>query len=895
MRNMPSAKFKNKTNEIAPEKSVLKSRARPGKNLKPAKISVAKKSLAEIFSYIKTLTEKAEKTPAVLIEPSPLKTFSSNFVAPTTPFIPKYLLPIKKNAPLKTAAIALSPKPLSEHIVDLRAITTISKKAKPTKRQPFAYAEPRIISHRRVRFSWQNSLPVAFAKFIAALSKKTVVGLGKALVAPVTIGLRLVENIDLDRKKDILVTSLVAKKETAAPEKISKETEPIIVSARPFNLRRAILSFATVSMAVVLPMEGMNLYRSLSDVKNKAESAGISGLVIADVAKNGILPDPTTIEAARIAFADAGLAVAKVGFWENTIIDAIPVIGEKFRSGKELISAGEKLLKAAASLNDLAAALSLKSEDVTQKISELEKIAAAAEPNLGGAVNDLLKIKAIPSQISKENFNHNLSLLIAADNSLKSFLNLAPSLYQILGKDSTKRYLVIFQNNAELRPTGGFMGSFALLDVDRGRITKIEVPAGGPYDLQGSLKASVLAPDPLRLVNARWQFQDANWFPDFPTSAQKIIWFYNKAGGPSVDGVIALNAPVLAKLVDAVGPIDMPAYGQTVTSDTVLKITQEIVESNTARASGKPKQFIADLLPKVLDKVMTSDRDTLLSAVSIFGDSLALKDIQIYMRDGDIQKKISEMNWSGELAPLPAKTDFFELVRSNIAGQKTDAVIATTISHRSNIADDGTITDTVTITLNHNGKKNEPMTGVRNVEYLRVYVPEGSELVSDSGDINAPSYKLFDTPPAGCIPDQTLADVTGAVFHDQTTGVAINNEFRRTVFGAWTQTDPGESSTITFVYNLPWKAVPARAVASLSKKLIFASEPVGSFTHNIIFARQSGANETKVTASLSLPLSWYPLFASPEGMATSNGYQTTFELNGDKKLSLSAVAPADKQ
>jgi Protein of unknown function (DUF4012) len=851
-------------------------------------------------------------TSAAVLPRARQKIFSGKFIAPVTLFIPKKLLikqPTAAAAKIKT--IALSQKPVSEHIVDLRALPTVSKKIKRSERKRTSFIEPRILSHRRTKFSWQNSVPVAFAKFTVALFRHLTVGLLKTIISPVTLGLSIAEKIDLDRKKDILPARKTAEPTFEAkplssrgfasvPAEVSPrpETEPdapLAPIVRPFNLRRAVLSFATVSMAVVLPLEGLNLYRSLNNVKDKAETAGAQGLVLAANAESGVLPDPTSIESARLAFADAGSAVRKVGFWQNAFVELIPGIGEQYRSGKELVSAGENLMKAAASLHDFNDALAVKSDDVTQKIAALEKAANRTEPALDAAVSDLLNVQSIPTQISKESFRQNLSLLVSADDSLKSFLGLAPSLYQILGKDSAKRYLVIFQNNAEIRPTGGFMGSFALLDVNRGRITKIEVPAGGPYDLQGSLKASVLAPDPLRLVNARWQFQDANWFPDFPTSAKKIMWFYNKANGPTVDGVIALNAPVLAKLVDAVGPINMPDYGKIVVGDTVLKTTEQIVESDAARQSGKPKQFIADLLPMVLDKIMTGDRDTMLRAVSIFGDSLNNKDIQLYMRDPGVQKKMSDLGWTGEIASIPPKTDSFELVRANIAGQKTDTVISTDINHKSSIADDGTITDTVTVTLKHNGVKGEPMTGVRNVEYLRVYVPEGSVLVADGGDIRPPDYKLFDTPPTGAIPDQTLADITGPVIHDQATGVAANNEFGRTVFGAWTQTDPGKSSSITFVYNLPWKAEPTPAAPTLSSKLLMTAVPASSFTHGIVFSSQSGASNTTVTASLALPLSWYPLFAEPEGIATSAGYLTSFKLTADKHLSLSAAAPTNEQ
>lgn len=60
--------------------------------------------------------------------------------------------------------------------------------------------------------------------------------------------------------------------------------------------------------------------------------------------------------------------------------------------------------------------------------------------------------------------------------------------YKVLGGDKQQRYLLVFQNSDELRPTGGFMGSLSIVDVYQGKILNSETPTGGPYDWQGWLK-----------------------------------------------------------------------------------------------------------------------------------------------------------------------------------------------------------------------------------------------------------------------------------------------------------------------------------------------------------------------------------------------------------------------
>ena len=146
----------------------------------------------------------------------------------------------------------------------------------------------------------------------------------------------------------------------------------------------------------------------------------------------------------------------------------------------------------------------------------------------------LLQVDANFSSVREENipfeyreeFSRMRGALHTLSGNMKDITDLGDGILRIFAKDQLRRYLVVFQNNTELRATGGFIGSFALVDFANGKIKHIEIPTGGPYDLAGSLRETVMSPQPLHIVNPIWQFQDANWFPDFPTSAKKIMWFY---------------------------------------------------------------------------------------------------------------------------------------------------------------------------------------------------------------------------------------------------------------------------------------------------------------------------------------------------------------------------------
>jgi len=250
-----------------------------------------------------------------------------------------------------------------------------------------------------------------------------------------------------------------------------------------------------------------------------------------------------------------------------------------------------------------------------------------------------------------------------------------------LGDERKMKYLIAFQNNTELRPTGGFIGSFAEMDMLNGEITNIHIPEGGTYDLQGQLTKFVEAPQPLGLINDRWEFHDANWFPDFPTSARKLMWFYDKAGEPTVDGVIAINADLIPALLEITGPIEMPTYERTIDSENFLFETQKIVElehekydtTSEERTAEAPKQFIGDLAPLLLERIQNADMKELLAIADVIGDGLVEKDVQLYMNNTSLQSHISELGWSGEQKEAPG--DYLQIVSANLGGGKTDSVI----------------------------------------------------------------------------------------------------------------------------------------------------------------------------------------------------------------------------
>lgn len=399
-----------------------------------------------------------------------------------------------------------------------------------------------------------------------------------------------------------------------------------------------------------------------------------------------------------------------------------------------------------------------------------------------------------------ENTVHSLQKVAASALTIAGYAkDVSAVLPLAAGQTAPKRYLLLFQNHHELRPTGGFIGSFAVVEMDKGAVVKWDLPGGGSYDLQGQFTAQLASPRPLWLVNPRFEFQDMNWFPDFPTSARKLADTYEKAAGGTVDGVVAITSRVMENLLAIIGPVEVPDSGKIVTAENFMELTQSAVELEYDKTANRPKEFLRELMDALSGKLASMSGEEKARVLMAALQGLATKDIQMFSRDGRVEEALGALDWTGALKDAPS--DYLLLVSSNIGGGKTDGAIEQHIDKTTRIRADGTLSGTVRITLAHRGDPQNFWTRKRNVSFLRLYVPEGSTLVSASGFTAPPKYLFAD--PSGALTQDT--DVRAAE-RSATTGPAntsIMRENHKTVFGNWIQIDPGQTKTFEFSYDLP--------------------------------------------------------------------------------------------
>jgi hypothetical protein len=363
----------------------------------------------------------------------------------------------------------------------------------------------------------------------------------------------------------------------------------------------------------------------------------------------------------------------------------------KISSGKNAIVAGKHFAAAGIPLSQVAlsAKFSQRRSSQGEKVSWLDFLATLKTPlatsrqelTLAQKALNKIELADIPAAKQKKFLSVREETPIVL-GLLQSFEEHEALLEELLGGNGPRKYLFLLENNQELRATGGFIGTYALLEVNDGVLRRFFVD--GIFNPDGQLKENIVPPQPIQKISAAWSLHDSNWFPDFPTSAEKAISFYEKTGGPTVDGVITLTPTIMQKLLQVVGPITLPQYGLTVDADNFIPVIQEQVEVKYDRVENQPKKILADLSGVLMEKVFAAqDKASLGQVAEALVEGLNEKQALLYMRHKEAQTLIEKVGWSGRMLDTPK--DYLSVVHSNINGYKTDGVIDEVIKHQAEI------------------------------------------------------------------------------------------------------------------------------------------------------------------------------------------------------------------
>ncbi|KKW35133.1 MAG: Tetratricopeptide TPR_2 repeat protein [Candidatus Giovannonibacteria bacterium GW2011_GWA2_53_7] len=603
------------------------------------------------------------------------------------------------------------------------------------------------------------------------------------------------------------------------------------------------LSLAVVSVLVVgIPLLAVRWVKNVVADSQTLVASGESGLQqlqdgLASAASLNFASATAQLQAARQTFSSLGQELAQKPAWLFEVAKILPGSAGAAGHSRDLANAGQELAAGGELLSNSLTSLQLQDQtSLTDQLQQLKQQLSQARQHLQVA-NQLLStipLEVLPDS-HRDQFKSVKELLPLAIQSMDTFGQVTDFAHVFLGGDRAKTYLVLSQNPNELRGTGGFLGGMAIVTLDHGVVQKLDMPGGGPYDLEAAQKVRVAGPKPLRLLrDGGWYIWDANWWPDGPASLDKIEWFWKNSDGRPIDGVITVSAPAFADLLAVTGPIVMSDYDKTITSENFIVETQRAVELEYDKTENKPKQFLADLTPKLLEALFNLRGPQLLSALGSVNESLANGYILIRSHDPELQEQAHSWGWDG--AVRQTSGDYFMLVDTNIGGGKTDGSIVVDVTHRAEVQPDGQIVETAHITRN-----------------LKESLP-------------------------GALRDTDVAAVEDKALRDEISGTRITREFGKTVFANWVVLPVGESRSVEIRYRLPQRLwASASRPDWLSKLLGSNNSPYA--TYQLLVQAQPGTTDRRFSHELLLPSN--TSIAWSQGSAGLHLQQQTGSLKAD--------------
>jgi len=389
------------------------------------------------------------------------------------------------------------------------------------------------------------------------------------------------------------------------------------------------------------------------------------------------------------------------------------------------------------------------------------------------------------------------SVLGLAESSpdLEVFLNTIP---RLTGSDRKYTYLVLFQNDKEIRPTGGFWTAYALLGVEEGRL--VSAQSGDMYflDIDNRVSYYPPAPEPIAkyLKLDKWYIRDSNLSPDFKSSVETMLEFWDRVPGvPDVDGVIALDTYFVEELLDVLGEVTIPGYGEPFSSENVV-YQLEVYSNVLMKHSGVRKDILGSLMGQMIAQIFALPSGSYDDLASVVIDLLGRKHILLYFLDEEAQQLAETYLVAGRIRDYTG--DYLHINDSNFGGRKANWYLEERVT-KNVYQEKGEWLCDLTIEYENTGDYNsEWNTGYR--DYVRIYVPSGATLINGSGGLEP--FSSF-------------------------------NDLGKTVFATFLGVDPKQTTTLKLTYKLP-----ADVVSGKGYRLLIQKQPgTGGFEYEVNLGR----------------------------------------------------------
>ncbi len=488
--------------------------------------------------------------------------------------------------------------------------------------------------------------------------------------------------------------------------------------------------------------------------------------------------------------------------------------------------------------------------DFPQKIEELSNQLEALDSSL--AITETLAKSRTTTQIKplRNKLAHLGEEVSGIRNYLQKSKQLIPHLETILGLDGKRKtFLIILQNNMELRPTGGFIGSFALLSFESGYLLDFEV--NDVYSADGQLKGHVDPPKQIRdiLGEKNWYLRDANWDPDFPSASETIEWFFEKETGRRVDGVIGFNLSAAQKIVANFGEIYLPDFQEKINANNLFERAEFYSEKDFFPGSTQKKVFLSALANEIFEILKNLNTQKYLAFGKAILEGLEKKEILLALHDPQLKNTLAKLAWDGRIKTISCKkdnclSDYLLIVEANLGINKANYFLKRDIQQSIEISPQKLAVKHHLVINYENTSRSSAWPAGNYRNFMRLYLDPKTKVEQIvSYDPRTPSNKK---------------DLSFETEEEQ------------------------DKLVVGFLLEVPINSRRSLEIW-FSKSTNFSSE---SWSYSFYLQKQSGFGSTPYSLYLTFPENWQPLQVSPVATLIANKLLFNQQFDQDLKFTV---------
>jgi hypothetical protein len=449
----------------------------------------------------------------------------------------------------------------------------------------------------------------------------------------------------------------------------------------------------------------------------------------------------------EIAFAMAHKGVNLVEQIVNVLLPYSDVLGFQGEGSFEGGTTQDRIVLILETLEEIQPAI----DEIEDKLKEIEELSQKIDANHYP--------EKVAEYVVRQQIIDAQEQITQAIHGFGDYKPIIAELGKMAGAKESQKYLILFQNDNELRPTGGFLTAYSIVQIDKG--TVIPEKSGDIYDLDLKFRENIPIPEELGkyLTTERyWNLRDMNIYPDFKKSMETFYQYYQTVPGEpdDIDGIIAVDTQVLTWLLEVIGPVQIPGYGtfsaeidQRCDCPQVVYALSEIITRPTNYIKEDRKGVLGPLMSAILSKTYELDKAKFPELFTLATNSLKGRHLQLYFVDESSQLAAEKINAAGKLYELPnnfkdwqfgQNQDFLAVINANLGGAKSNLFIDYEMKLSVDAPLDGYINDTLEITYRNSAKADNCnleagllcLNATLN-DWIRIYLPPGAELIEIQG------------------------------------------------------------------------------------------------------------------------------------------------------------------